>query len=294
MMYNVLWIDDEHENMKGFKTLASIKGIALKPFKSAYSGISELQSDYHNYDAVLLDAKFLENEDDASGTEDLMNLGIVKDAILTLPKKLEYFIFTGQAENYQQDIFKAIAASYYKKGLEEETEKLLNALVTACEKQPDYQARKLNPQIFEIFDLGYLNSDTEQQVLHLIKTVNYDNPAELKGILANIRSIQEACFVKLQAIKVVPDTESSFNKIMWHLSGSKSKNSNWVVTTEEYQTSEIENLHKWIHYTCGTFIHHLESKHYDGYQISPYAVKSLKYGILEILMWFKLTCKKYQ
>jgi response regulator RpfG family c-di-GMP phosphodiesterase len=60
--YNILWIDDEHEKLVGFKLQARQKGIILTAFKSKDAGIAELQVNYSSYDAILLDAKFFENE----------------------------------------------------------------------------------------------------------------------------------------------------------------------------------------------------------------------------------------
>ena len=64
IMYNILWIDDEHENLSGFLGRASVNGINLIPFKSLNGGMEELEKNYPFYDGVLLDAQIFENEDD--------------------------------------------------------------------------------------------------------------------------------------------------------------------------------------------------------------------------------------
>jgi len=53
--FNILWIDDEHEGMSGFKGDAKFNGIHLIAFKSLNKGISELKKNYPMYDGVLLD-----------------------------------------------------------------------------------------------------------------------------------------------------------------------------------------------------------------------------------------------
>ena len=60
--YNILWIDDEHEKMNGFKLQAAQNDILLKPYKSKNAGILEIQNNYPLYDGVLFDAKFFEDE----------------------------------------------------------------------------------------------------------------------------------------------------------------------------------------------------------------------------------------
>ena len=90
-LYNILWIDDEHEKLSGIKGRARRNGIILKPFKSLNSGIDELEKNYSLYDGVLLDAKCFENEDDSTGSEDTRFSIQAKDRILQIPKKLHVF-----------------------------------------------------------------------------------------------------------------------------------------------------------------------------------------------------------
>ena len=40
ILYNILWIDDEHESLAGTKGRAKRNGINLIPFKSLNSGMS--------------------------------------------------------------------------------------------------------------------------------------------------------------------------------------------------------------------------------------------------------------
>ena len=101
VVYNILWLDDEHEQLAGTKGRAKRNGINLIPFKSLDGGISELERNYPNYDGVLLDAKFFENETDEAGSEDTFSSFRAKERILQLPKKFEIFVLTGQAEAYE-------------------------------------------------------------------------------------------------------------------------------------------------------------------------------------------------
>lgn len=49
-IYNILWIDDEHEGMSGLKGDAKINDIKFVPYKSLNEGISELKKNYPIYD----------------------------------------------------------------------------------------------------------------------------------------------------------------------------------------------------------------------------------------------------
>ena len=86
---------------------------------------------------------------------------------------------------------------------------------------------------------------------------------------------------------------SNSNRIKY-LSGSIQKNSfgEYRATGNIYQTNDIKNLHEWIYYTCGTYIHALDKQHYGEYMISRYALNSLLYGVLELILWFNETYSK--
>ena len=87
----------------------------------------------------------------------------------------------------------------------------------------------------------------------------------------------------------MPSPQPSFINTVKHLSGNKTSASGYQPTTKEYQNDAIENLQKWLYFTCGKYIHNLDDEKYKGYMISTYAMESLRSGLLEILLWFKKT-----
>jgi hypothetical protein len=287
--YKVLWIDDKHEELSGFKLQAAQNGIVLNSFKSRKAGMAELEQNYPFYDGVLLDAKFFEDEDDAVGSEDLAALNAAKEKLFQLPKKFEVFVLTGQAQLFEDKTFNTFVPRYYRKGIAEDINKLFTDIKQAADNQIETQIRHENPEVFEIFENGYLPNAVNLQVLELIKAPLPTNRVEIKAMLTNIRSIHESCILELESIGVVPDSTLQFNAIVRHLSGNKNSTNGFQPTTTEYQNDSIENLHKWLYFTCGKYIHNLRDANYNGYMISRYAVDSLRSGILELLLWFKKT-----
>lgn len=287
IMYNILWIDDEHESLSGTKGRAKRNGINLIPYKSLNGGMSELERNYPFYDGVLFDAKFFENENDLPGSEDTDFVFRANERLHQLPKKFEVFVLTAQAEAYDNDTFKKAFQKVYEKGKDDEIIQLFEDIKESAKKQVDTQIRHNNKDIFSIFELGYLPAQIEIQVLELFKVNQPENRAQIKSILVNIRSIHESCLLQLESINVIPDSQAPFNSIVKHLSGNKTQASSFQPTTFEYQNDAIENLNKWLYFTCGKYIHNLRDENYCGYMISNYAVESLKNGILEILLWFK-------
>jgi hypothetical protein len=293
--YRVIWFDDEHETRTSIREQAHLNGITLYGYNNAQDGIKELQSNIKFYDAAILDGLFYLNPNEMGMPTSDDAVGEVAKELLKLEnvKILPRFILSGQ-ESFTKEKNKVAEVLmrgqvFDKLGGKEHLEELWNKIKEESDKLPETQARHNNPEIFEIFDLGYLPHEMEDNVLELINKPLPSSNSELKDILANIRSIHESCLLKLEGIKVLDSSLRRFKDKMKHLSGNLSEDRNWEPVTPVYQTKDIKNLQEWIYYTCGTYIHYLEEQHNDEYIISRYAVESLRQGVFEILLWFKKT-----
>lgn len=297
--YNVLWIDDQYKSdeLQEIADKAEDKFlIKLNGFESAEEGIEELEkleTGKIYYDAVLLDARFYKKKNGTTGTEDLKGLSDVWNKLNQLKGKgilLPIFILSGKTNLAQDETFIDTYGHFYSKHTPEDIDRLLLEICQNADNRIETQIRHQNEEIFSIFAAGYLSKAIENQVMELLKTSTPTNKVEIKSILTNIRSIHESCFLQLESIGVIPDSQATLNNIVRHLSGNKMKTGTvYAPTTKQYQNDSIENLHKWLYFTCGKYIHNLKDDNYNGYMISNYAVESLKAGILEILLWFKKT-----
>lgn len=299
-MYRVLWFDDEHEKFELDKDIAIVEDIQLIGFSNALEGIKELIDNHAMYDAIILDGKFYSQPNQLENSLTDQAFGQVAKEIEKLRVNnviIPCFIYSGQKSfvkdvnsmvNVFEDLFSA-NGKIFDKSKDEDFKELLELIKTEADKRPITQARHNNPEIFKIFELGYLPESEEQNVLELLIKPLPTNNSELKAILVNIRSIHESCLIKLESIKVIPNSKINFRNIVKHLNGNPSYGSNWEATTIKFASDEIKILHEWIYFTCSRYIHYLEEQHYDGYMISNYAVESLRQGLLEILLWFKRT-----
>ena len=300
--YKVIWFDDEHQNFQPIKDEALLENVQLIGYSNAKEGIPELRENYKEYDAVILDGLFFKTEDQAGSDLDQTAFGEVAKVLSDLKaqnKILPWFIYSGQKsfvkdKNVLVDVLKDNSfanGKIFDKNKDEDFVELLIQIKIAADGNPERQIKVRNPEVFSIFEEGILPEEIENQILSIFKNPSPLDKAELKATLTNIRSIQESIFIKLEGIGVL-QSGLSFNQKNAHLSGNKNHASGYKATTTEYQNSEIENLQKWIYITCGTYIHHLEKEHYNGHLISNYAVKSMFYGLLELLLWFKKTYKE--
>lgn len=302
-MYKVLWFDDKFETSELTLEEALLEEINLIGYTNAKEGVKELQENYNEYDAVILDGLFYEDAEQAGTELDDSAFGQVAKVLSNLKARkifLPWFIYSGQKKFRKGDspfikLFKEESyaeGKIFDKNKDEDSEELWREIKKAADKRPQRKARLKNPEIFKIFEKGYLTTDVEDQVLQLLANSRPQNNSELKAILTNIRSVQESIFLKLESIRVIPDNIRSVNQKIKHLSGNISSRNNYEATTTVYQNQSIENLQKWIYFTCGNYIHHLEAQHYDEYMISSYAVESLKMGLMELLLWFETTYRE--
>lgn len=299
--YKVIWFDDENEKFQPIKDQAILEDIQLIGYSNSKEGTPELRNNYKDYDAVILDGLFFKEEGQKGTDIDQTAFGEVAKVLTELKAKgiiLPWFIYSGQPSfvKDKNDLLEVLKdktfanGKVFDKNKDEDFKELLVEIKKAADSNPERIIKINNPEIFSIFEEGILSDDVESQLMSLFKKPFYNDRAELKAILTNIRSIQESVFLKLESIGVLQNG-LTFSQKNAHLSGNKSHASRWIATSVEYQTSEIENLQKWIYLTCGTYIHHLDQAHYTGTVISNYAVQSMFSGLLELLLWFKKTYK---
>lgn len=292
VFYNILWIDDEHETLTGTKVRAKQYGINLKAFKSLNGGMDELERNYPFYDGVLLDAKFFENEDDVKKTESTYNVHRAKERLLQLKKKFEVFVLTGQAEAYKDKTFKEAFVKVYKKGSDEETDRLFSDIKKAADNQEDTQIRHSYKRVFDLCTDEILGNDQYSRILELAK--HLEDKSHITGTkdkLTALRKVVERIFTKLNEIGVIP------NEVIQH--------KGWITQCsvflfhlhEDYEYPQKiipaiigENIHRLLNITQdgahGDGTLRLKVDSYLESASSDYLYKSCIYLLFDILSWF--------
>src|SRR5581483_1666916 len=139
--------------------------------------------------------------------------------------------------------------------------------------------------------LGKMNDTAEQLLIEILtKGLEEKDYRQFKGILANVRSMQEAVYksINLRNVVVVPNNMFrpngmiKFNELMRHLCGGAipPMHPNGRV----YQTSTIYHLANSLYWSCGEYIHEDPNR---TYFISEYTIKSLINNLLELIIWAK-------
>jgi len=204
--YNVLWIDDQHEKMKAVHKTATDFNIKLWPYKSMNGGCKELKANISKYDAVLLDAKFFENESDMPGSEDTRWVHKTKDIIRDLDKTLDYFVWTGQAKTYASPEFNNAFPNVFDKGLDKDEDALFKKLVKVCENRTETKLKHKYPNSIAVCDDNYIGKKEFSRVFQIIKDI--ENPESIinqQDSLVPIRKVLESIFKKLYTIGLIPN-----------------------------------------------------------------------------------------
>lgn len=304
--YKVLWFDDEHEKFSSIKDEALLEGVQLVGYSNSEEGIPELKAHYKDYDAIILDGKFFISKEQKGTDIDDTAFGEVANVLTELQAKgvlIPSFIYSGQTgfvkeKNKFVQIFKSNFfdnGRVFDKNIDSDFEKLLLEIKKSANENPIRKIKINHLDVFSVFEFGLLPEETEKELIEVFLELQKTIDVDFKAVLTKIRSIQEKIFIKLENIGVLPKNLKTSERIK-HLSGNIQRNSfgEYKATGTVYQTSDIKNLHEWIYYTCGTYIHALEEQRYGGYMISKHALHSLLYGILEIILWYNDTYSKHK
>ncbi|MGG5614712.1 hypothetical protein ACPDHD_00395 [Myroides odoratimimus] len=292
-IYKILWIDDEHEALTGTKGRAKHNGIILVPFKSLEGGMAELERNSALYDGVLLDAKFLEEENDEAGTEDTDNVHRAKERIFGLQKKFEVFVLTGQAEAYEDQTFGKAFKNVYKKGVDSDVEALFIAIKAAADKQEDTQIKHHYSPLFNKIKKGSFLEKHESSLIEILRNI------EVGSDFNTIRKVLESLFLKLSELSIIPN--------------GFTEEKGWITGTSLFLSakhSDYEFISQIIHPTVSELLYRLlnivqDASHSEGnlklkvdefIKIQPtgYLYKSTVYNFLELLVYFSILIEENQ
>jgi hypothetical protein len=294
ILYNILWIDDEHETLSGTKGRAKRNGINLIPFKSLNGGMSELERNYPFYDGVLLDAKFFENEGDTTGSEDTFNVHRAKEQLLQLRKKFEVFVLTGQAEAYEDRTFKKAFTQVYKKGSDEEIDRLFTDIKHAAATQEDTQLRQAYKRVFDVCTENYIGEYAGQDVLKLLKVNDESN---IDNHFNDIRRIVEDLFIGFNKFRLLPvdfvTPSVALNESSKFLAG---KGADGTLFSEKgYQHLEVTHLPTQIAHFLRSILaitqagsHRSNIDQHVRMIRTPFLFKSVFFQLLDVIVWFKM------
>jgi len=308
-LYNILWIDDEHDDeaLLPFIVQAESQGIIFDGYKSFKEGFNILESNLNKYDVILLDALFY--EDETSETPNPAGLGsaIQKINELRSKKTFPFFILSGQTHftDVTNPILEAFKIRCYNKKNPDDVKELLINIKVEADNQIVTQIKHENQSLFNVLkDYPDEVRDTFIKVFRIQKEGN--NQFDDQLYFTQLRIILEHLFRKANAIGILHDacvqkgnnqvnlTESSL-----FLAGFDTKHINIYCAITHFPKLIAENVKNIIH-TTGAASHtsnvdvtqNIDIQAYRSEITSSYLLYSLAFQLMDVLIWFDNYSKK--
>ncbi len=286
--YNIIWLDDEHEELGGFKMQASQNDILLQGYKSLESWISEIERNYNNYDGILLDAKFFEKETDRSGTEDVSNLIRAKELLLQIPVRFEVFILTGQSELIADRTFNSFFPKFYRKGIPEDIINLFKDIKFSADQLFNTQLRHNYPEAFRPFSERIIDECYLYNVIEMLKCLEIEDYK--KKNLNVIRDVLESVFHTLiKKYNSIPDSfllRNNQPNLEWctrYLEGKETTDGSRIThNIRQYNLSVPEEIAVSIRYVKESSSAY---SHLSDDEFVKNAFISTSYAMISILAW---------
>lgn len=302
-IYNVLWIDDEHDHpeMEPFIIQAEQQDIILEGYGSFKEGFNALEGNLSFYDAILLDALFY--EDAESKTVNPMALGsaIKRTYELRTKKIIPYFVLSGQADftDVTNPIIEAFKLRCYNKKSPDDVKELLINIKKEADTQIDLQIKHENQLLFEILK-EYPDSarDTFIEIFKGLK--GFDNQFDDQLYFTQLRMILEMLFRRANAMGLLHDkcvqvngSQVNLTESYLFLSGLDTNHLKVNCSVTHFPKLIANNV-KNIISTTGAASHTsvvdiTQNIHIQAYRNSintPYLFYSLALQLMDILIWF--------
>lgn len=302
-MYNILWIDDEWDKMPLFKTRCEeMHNLHLEPFRTRKAGIEALEYDLEHWDAVLLDAKMF--DEDENETAKLTGLGKAKQRLdeLSLKRFIPYFISTGQPDLISDDNFKDLYGDYYIK--KKDDERLIKDMLKAIQSSDKQQIKVIYHDVFSAIDELEIDQYAENLLMDILLPLHYPSKApNFKPVYHynQLRQLIEYIFRVCNKVGLVPDKcidngKVNLNQSSLYLAGKNAEllGIRYGVVGERVIPDYIENIIRSILDFGNVHSHTVDLDDEDTLKIekilrtskSRFIVFGLTLHLCEALIWF--------
>lgn len=302
MGYNVIWIDDEWDTRgKPFIQMCEVKHqIHITPFKTRKDGMDLLLKDERPWDAIILDAKaFNESENEIANLKGLYE-AIKQIEGLKMKKSIPYFVLTRQPDLMDNDTFKELIGSFYKKDIEGQ-----NKLITDLKEKVDASSRHRVREMYKdaVEALTSVDSNACESVLDIMEVMHYpaSNPRfNYEETFNSLRKILECTYKETNRWQILPDEcvsksedKTNINQCIQYLSG---RNAEIVGVRYGSVSDYIVPRHiKDLMFSAQNLTNYLSHVYAKKHVVKPGDLLfSIALQICEIVLWLNNYIKSHQ
>lgn len=298
-MYNILWIDDQHETpeMIQFKIEADNEGLFLEGYTSFEEGFSALDRKVEYFDVILLDGLFFEKKEQEAGTEDEIGIGmaIAKINEFKNRKIFPWFVLSGKDKftKGENSLLIGNKAKCFDKTNPDDVVRLFEEIRLAAKEQPDIQLKHKYANVLEACSDTLLGEEKYATIFTFIKHIeNIEKLTNTEDMLTSIRKVLERMFTRMAECEIIP--EAIISNPGWMNGSSRflaDDHSDYAHLSEFIPPLVSENIYRLLNITQ-------DGSHSDGKlklkvdqylknTQSDFLYRSCVFLLFDLLLWFK-------
>lgn len=284
--FTFLLIDDKKDRMGPFIDAAKQRSVRIVATDNVEEGLAKLKADPDLFNGIILDAlcKLKRSDTEEQITEKPLRLALreisnLEERLDKLYPKCVYTADDKAARNNDDEV-----ARVFRKGPLGTERTLFDYLIGEVKSNPVRIVEHRYQDVLTLFEAGYLPASGRDELFQLLLEFDERHPNKVKANLTRVRKTLEMLLhefsVKAPA-KLSPTVLQSASGVSdgLHLLGAQG--------SYKGQRERVLPEHLFsILYTTQKAASATGSHYYEGF-VSHYAMRSLAYGMLEALLWFK-------
>ena len=210
MKLRVLWIDDEYKKLEdGFGMDAVRAGIELMPFVTSKEGMDALEKDFNKYDAVILDAKGFDEDENESleFTGLLSSLKKMEKLCERNNRHIYCCIYTGQPNLLEDSVLRSLFKNeqIFDKNKDEDVDLMFGDIKKAAENDETTQLKHRYADVLKICEEKYLGEEQFGRLIGIIKEFERTDNKQQTQFFTDVRKVIERLFDRLCSIGIIPE-----------------------------------------------------------------------------------------
>lgn len=238
----VLWVEDDPDNIQFYPIEASRYGLELVPFSCWEEAEKALVSDFKRWSAIILDAKCKYKKDDHDNAQRFLvhALSSITKICAEQKRVIPWFVLSGGSEEELNDLIidnreewdgDWKKKKFYSKATDRD--KLFHSIPYKAKLSPEMQIRLIYyPDVFKAITRSGLDREVAIYVEELLLPIHARNYSgkEYNNMMTNVRKCIELIFTSMAENGILPNKKKDGNYVLHDILGGDKKgaiNTTW-------------------------------------------------------------------